>query len=99
MRKTISCVLAFLLLLGLLPRLEGVSAEIVQTNSLEASNLFVNGGFEQTSSASGWSGNISPTGWTRFVFSGSPVYSVDTSEFHSGTSSVRLEASSLSRGT
>ncbi|WJH33979.1 Ig-like domain-containing protein [Paenibacillus sp. CC-CFT747] len=94
MRKIVSLLMVVSMICTFLP----VGARISRAETGSA-NLFANGGFEQTSTVSGWSGNLAPTGWTRYVFSGSPVFAVDKSVSHSGSQSVRIEASSPSRGT
>ena len=94
MKRTVSCLLALLMLVGLLPAPWG-TAKVKAAGS----NLLVNGGFEETASASGWTNNLAPAGWTRYVFTGSPAFSVDSTVAHTGQHSVRLDAASTSRGT
>ncbi|MHA6484946.1 S-layer homology domain-containing protein [Paenibacillus sp. strain BS8-2] len=61
--------------------------------------LFSNGGFEETGSASGWEGNVSATSWGRYTFSGSPIFAVDPSVSHEGDHSLRMEALTTSRSS
>jgi uncharacterized protein YjdB len=82
--------------IGLLP---AVAPAIVLAEEVSAEgNAVSNGGFESTGTGSGWAGGVSATGWTPFVFGGSPVFTVDNAVYGSGSRSARIESSSPARG-
>ncbi|MFK7693226.1 Ig-like domain-containing protein [Paenibacillus sp. HJGM_3] len=95
MKRMISGLLVVLLASGFIPSGWGS----VRADEAAAPNLLQNGGFEQTATAAGWVGNVSALSWTRYVFTGTPLFAVDSSVAHSGSKSVRLEASPAARGT
>ncbi|WP_213524658.1 Ig-like domain-containing protein [Paenibacillus sp. J31TS4] len=63
-------------------------------------NLLSNGGFEKTEPSSAWAGNVGPVQVTTWRASGNPVFSVDSTVFHSGTKSARIDGAppAASRG-
>ncbi|MCU6711291.1 Ig-like domain-containing protein [Paenibacillus sp. J5C_2022] len=54
-------------------------------------NIVVNGGFEEADS------NGKPLNWGTWIPVGSPTVALDSSQYHSGTSSVRIEAQETAR--
>lgn len=98
MKRWMSLMLVFLLVFGLIP-LNFALAESAPNTSAASTDLFANESFETTVSNSAWLNGIAPANWTRYVFSGTPVFAVDSTVAHTGTNSARLEAASTARAT
>lgn len=97
MKRTIHLLLAILLAATLVP----IGPALAEEPAVAAvnANLFTNGGFETTASNAAWEGGVAAAGWTRYVFTGTPVFASDSAVAHSGTRSVRIGATAAARGT
>ncbi|GIP39338.1 hypothetical protein J31TS4_26180 [Paenibacillus sp. J31TS4] len=95
MKRTISGMLVLLMVAGLVP----AGGAAPRTAKAASANLLANGDFEQTGKASDWAGGVSSASWTRYLFTGTPVFAVDEAVAHGGSRSVRLEASAPARAT
>ncbi|PYI52599.1 tandem-95 repeat protein [Paenibacillus flagellatus] len=94
MKRAIGMLLAMVMIVSWIP-FRPVHAAAAAANP----NLLANGGFETTAANSAWQGGVAAASWTRYVFTGTPLFAVDGNVSHTGARSVRLEASASARGT
>ncbi|RAV22012.1 polysaccharide lyase family 8 super-sandwich domain-containing protein [Paenibacillus contaminans] len=103
MRKKTAFVAAVALMFGTcLPAVPGSTFSVNAVNAAEGAqpNLMPNGGFESTvtTTRNKWTNNIEPAGgWGEWFASGSGKVTVDTSVYHEGSKSVRIDHDSSSR--
>lgn len=99
MKKAMSCMLTVFMLLSFLSIQPPAAYAEANGQASATANLLVNPGFEQTAANSAWTGGIAAADWTRYVFSGTPAFAVDSSVAHTGGKSVKIEAGYTARGT
>ncbi|MEF3306437.1 CBM96 family carbohydrate-binding protein [Paenibacillus sp. GYB003] len=90
-QRIVASLLIVCLTFGFLP-LASPHAE-AETGPSEGANLLVNGGFESLAA------NGQPTGWNRWIASGTPQYDSDAAVFKEGARSLRIRADAPARSS